>query len=115
MHAASCCFALSLCLSLHLCPALKLTQTGEGKKSQPHMDTLLSFSLSFHLLCCQTPSQTHTRRDRHSLGVEQGNHAAAPLARLIKPAHLCLIPHLEQVAASPEEPSLSIPPPPTTS
>lgn len=56
---------------------------------------------------CET--QTHTRYDRHSLGAERGNHAAAPLARLIKPAHLCLTSHLEQVAASPPEPSLFFP------
>lgn len=57
------------------------------------------------ILCCQTytgcETQTHTHRDSRSLGAELGNHAAAPLARLIKPGHLCLIPHLEQVAASP--------------
>lgn len=68
-----------------------------------------------------------TAGDRHSLrvvaasafsfgggGAERGNHAAAPLARLIKPAHLCLIPHLEQVAASPAEPlpPAHTPPPP---
>lgn len=47
------------------------------------------------------PQQTHTQWNRHSLGAELGNHAAAPLARLIKLGHLCIIPHLEQVAPSP--------------
>lgn len=53
--------------------------------------------------------QTDTGCDRRSLRAERRNNAAAPLARLIKPAHLCLISHLEQVAAAAAAPAELLP------
>lgn len=100
-----------LLLYLSVCAAVLLSDS--LRKGESHMDALLFFPplppstlLSNSLppdTGCET--QTHTHCDRRSLGAEWGNRAAAPLAGLIKPAHLCLIPHLEQVAASPAEPS----------
>lgn len=79
--------------------------------SRTNSDTVI-FTLSLStlqpspLLCMPAVKCKHTPDATGILPrVEQGNHAAAPLARLIKPAHLGLILHLEQVVASPAEPS----------
>lgn len=97
----------SRCLCLHLCRARKLTPGGGKIGRLAIILSSLPVKLSPSYAGCET--QTHTRCDRHSLGEEQGNHPAAPLARLIKASHLCLIPHLEQVAASPGDPFLPRP------
>lgn len=65
-----------------------------------HSSTLLFQSTLPPSTLLSNFSQTHTWWNRYSPGVEPGNHAAAPLARLIKPGHLRLLPHLEQVAPS---------------
>lgn len=95
------------CLCLHLCRARKLTPGGGKIGRLAIILSSLPVKLSPSYAGCEM--QTHTRCDRHSLGEEQGNHPAAPLARLIKASHLCLFPHLEQVAASPGDPSLPRP------
>lgn len=106
-HSSFCSFTSSRCLCLHLCRARKLTPGGGKIGRLAIILSSLPVKLSPSYAGCET--QTHTRCDRHSLGEEQGNHPAAPLARLIKASHLCLIPHLEQVATSPGDPSLPRP------
>lgn len=106
-HTSFCSFASSRCLCLHLCCARKLTPGGGKIGRLAIILSSLPVKLFPSYAGCET--QTHTHCDRHSLGEEQGNHPTAPLARLIKASHLCLIPHLEQVAASPGDPSLPRP------